>query len=142
MSETQQPVYVSDQVREVERLHRDLLTDDVRRLPIRDQLDRQAHRIVEGHQAGDRAVVTHVTCWHPKLVCRSADDIMSSNFTLDDARQTIAREYGFADWSDVEARGAIPPDPDFEIAVDTLLSGNVERLRGLLSGNPSLIHRR
>src|SRR4051794_11433309 len=105
MSEAQQPVYVSDQVREVERLHRDLLTSDVRRLPVRDQLDRQAHRIVEGHQAGDRAVVTHITCWHPKLVCRSADEIMRSTFNLNDARQTIAREYGFADWSDVEARG-------------------------------------
>lgn len=44
MSVAQQPVYVSDQVKEVDRLHRDLLTDDVRRLPIRDQLDRQASR--------------------------------------------------------------------------------------------------
>ncbi len=142
MSEAKQPVYVSDQVKEVERLHRDLLTDDVRRLPIRDQLDRQAHRIVEGHQAGDRAVVTHITCWHPKLVCRSADEIMGSTFTLDDARQTIAREYGFADWSDVEARGASPPDPAFELAVDTLLLGDVEKLGGLLASDPSLIHRR
>src|SRR4051795_9995021 len=130
MSEAGQPVYVSDQVKEVERLHRDLLTDDVRRLPIRDQLDRQAHRIVAGHEAGDRAVVTHITCWHPKLVCHSADDIMGSDFTLDDALQTIAREYGFVDWPDVEARGASPPDLDFEIAVDTLLRGDVENLRG------------
>jgi len=36
MSEPEQLVYVSDQVREVEHLHRDLLTDGVRRLPIRD----------------------------------------------------------------------------------------------------------
>src|SRR5258708_39300146 len=108
MSEAAQPVYVSDQVGEVERLHGDLLTDSYRQLPVRDQLDRQAHRIVEGHKAGDRAVVPHIACWHPKLVCHSADDIMHSSFTLDDARQTTAREYGFADWSDVEARGASP----------------------------------
>ena len=67
---------------------------------------------------------------------------MNSTFTLDDARQTIAREYGFADWSDVEARGENTLDEDFELAVDTLLRGNVEKLRGLLSSNPSLIHRR
>lgn len=142
MNEGKQPVYVSDQVKEVERLHRDLLSKKMRRLPVRDQLDRQAHRIVEGHKAGDRAVVTHITCWHPKLVCRSADEIMNGDFTLDDAKQTIAREYGFADWSDVEAQGENPPDPDFELAVDTLLSGDVEKLRGLLSTNPSLIQRR
>jgi hypothetical protein len=142
MSEAAQPVYVSDQVREVERLHRDLFTDSFCNLPLRDQLDRQAHRILEGHKAGDRAVVTHITCWHPKLVCRTADDIMNSDFTLDDARQTIAREYGFADWSDVETQGASPPDPDFELAVDTLLSGDVEKLRGLLASDSTLIHRR
>jgi hypothetical protein len=142
MTEGKQPVYVSEQVKEVERLHRDLLTDDVRRLPIRDQLDRQAHRIVEGHKAGDRAVVAHITCWHPDLVCRSGDEIMRCTFTLDDARQTIAREYGFADWRDVEARGTNPPDPDFELAVDTLLLGDIEKLRDLLASDPSLIHRR
>jgi hypothetical protein len=142
MSEAKPPVYVSEQVGEVERLHRDLLTDGVRRLPIRDQLDRQAHRILEGHKARDPAVVTHVTCWHPTLVCRPADEIMSAPFTLDDARQTIAREYGFADWSDVEGRGTEPPDPAFEFAVDTLLSGDVQMLRSLLTGDPSLVHRR
>jgi hypothetical protein len=142
MSEAAQSVYVSDQVMDVERLHRDLLTDTVRRLPIRDQLDQQAHRIAEAHKAGDRAVVTQITCWHPTLVCHSADEIMSSGFTLDDARQTIAKEHGFADWSDVEARGESPPDQGFELAVDTLLRGDVEKLRGLLANNPSLIHRR
>jgi hypothetical protein len=142
MSEANQPVYVSDQVREVERPHRDLLTDSVRRLPIRDQLDRQAHRIVEAHKAGDRAVVTHITCWHPTLVCHSADHIMNSHFTLDDARQTVAREYGFADWSDLAAQGANPPDLAFETAVDTLLTGDAEKLRALLDSDPSLVHRR
>jgi hypothetical protein len=142
MSEATQPMYVSDQVREVERLHRDLFTDSFRKLPVRDQLDRQAHRISEAHKAGDRGVVPQITCWHPKLVCHSADEIMNGDFTLDDARQTIAREYGFANWSDVEERGASPPDPAFELAVDTLLSGDVEKLRGLLASDPTLIHRR
>ena len=36
-------VYVSEAVREVERLHRDLFTDAFRQLPVRDQLDRQEH---------------------------------------------------------------------------------------------------
>ena len=142
MREGEQPVYVCDQVREVERLYRDLLTEAVRRLPIREQLDRQANRLVEGHRAGDRAVVPQITCWHPRLACRSADDIMTSALTLEDARQTLAREYGFADWSHAEAEGVDPPDADFEFAVDTLLRGDVETLRGLLAGDPSLVHRR
>jgi hypothetical protein len=136
------PVYICDQVKDIERLHSDLFTDDFRQLPICDQLDQQAHRIVEGHKAGNRAVVTHITCWHPNLVGRSADEIMNSDFTLDDARQTIAREYGFANWADAAVRGENAPDLEFELAVDTLLRGDVESLRGLLSSNPSLVHRR
>lgn len=135
-------VYISEWVREVERLHRDLFTDSFPALSIREQLDRQAQRIFEAHQAGDRAVVPHITCWHSKLVGRSVDDIMRSDFTLDDARQTMAREYGFTDWSDVEARGASPPDAAFENAVETLLRGDVKMLRGLLSRDPSLVHQR
>lgn len=142
MSEGEPAVYVCDQVREVERLHRDLLTDAMRGLPIREQLDRQAQRILEAHRAGDRTVVTHITCWHPRLTCRGADEIMNSHFTLDDARQTIAREYGYSDWSEVESRGAEPPDRDFELAVDALLAGDVEALRRLLFSDPSLIRRR
>ena len=142
MIEAKPPVYVSDHVQDIERLHQDLLTDAARRFPVRDQLDRQAQRILEGHQAGDRAVVAQITCWHPELACRSADDIVRAGFTLQDARQTIAREYGFADWSDVEARGTEPPDSVFELAVDTLLRGDIEKLRGLLSDDPSLVHRR
>jgi len=142
MSKAPQPVYVSEWVSEVERLHHELFTDDFLSLPIRVQLDQQAHQIVTAHNAGDRAVVPHITCWHPKLVCHSAEDIMGSEFTLDDARETIAREYGFTNWADVEARGANPPDPEFENAVDTLLRGDVEELSQLLAGDPSLVHRR
>ena len=92
MNAPAQNVYVSDQVREVERLHRDLFTDSFRQLPVRDQFDRQAQRIVDGYTKGDRAVVAQITCWHPTLMCASANEIMDSGFNLDDARQTIARE--------------------------------------------------
>ena len=42
----------------------------------------------------------------------------------------------------MEARGENPPDPAFELAIDTLLNGDVEKLRGRLSRDPSLVHRR
>jgi hypothetical protein len=140
MSQSSANVYISDHVRDVIRLHRDLFSDQFRRLPIREQLDRQAQRILAAHQAGDRAVVPHITCWHRALQCRSADDIMSARFTLGDARETIAREYGFLDWSDVEARGTKPPDATFESAVDTLLAGDLAGLSALLERHPALVH--
>ncbi|MBS0261345.1 MAG: hypothetical protein JSS02_05260 [Planctomycetes bacterium] len=142
MPQAKHAIYISPQVREVERLHHDLLTEEVRGLPIEDQLDRQAQRILDAHQAGDPAVVTLITCWHPTLVCHSAVEIMNAPFTLNDARQTVAREHGFTDWADVETRGKIASDRDFELAVDTLLRGHLTRLEILLAGDPSLVCRR
>lgn len=142
MSEPNPNVYACAEVREVARLHRDLFTDEFRTLPIRDQLNRQAQRIVEAHKSGDKAVATHITCWHPESVGHSVAEIMNRDFTLDDARETIAREYGFIDWSDAEERGANSPDPEFELAVDALMGGDVVTLRGLLERRLSLVHQR
>ena len=142
MSAAKPIVYACEQVRAIEQLHQDLFTDAFRQLPIREQLDRQAQRIVQAHQAGNSAVVTHLTCWHPELVGHSPQAIMNRRLTLDDARQTLAREYGFANWAEVVQQGADPPDPTFEAAVDALLSGDDKRLRELLALRPSLVHER
>lgn len=131
-------VYVSDEVRAVQKLHADLFTEEFRQLSIREQLNRQAQRINEAHQSGDRAVATHVTCWHPELVGYSVDQIMNHDLTLTDARETIAREYGFDSWRDVEVRGAQHLDSTFEAAVDALLAGDVVALRAALDTNPQL----
>lgn len=142
MSDAKPDVYACDEVQAVARLHHDLLTAESRSLPIRTQLDRQAHRIVEAHRAGNQAVATHLKCWHPTLVGHTTADIMNHPITLDDARQTIAREYGFSNWSDVEERGTLPPDVDFELAVEALLRGDVATLRRMLAASPELIHAR
>ena len=139
---TKPDIYVNPVVQAVRQLHEDLFTEAFRRLSIREQLQRQAQRIVEAHESGSTAVATHVTCWHPQLVGHSVDDIMSHELTLRDARETIAREYGFSNWADAEARGTSPPNREFEAAVDALLAGAVTDLRAMLEQWPSLIHQR
>lgn len=135
-------VFVCDEVRAVLRLHADLLSEAWLGRPIREQLDAQAGRLVEAHGAGDPTVATHVTCWHPRLVGRSADEILRHAFTIEDARETIAREYGFGGWADVVDRGADPPHATFEAAVDALLAGELDGLRALLDRDASLVRRR
>ncbi|QGJ70876.1 Hypothetical protein PBC10988_25750 [Planctomycetales bacterium 10988] len=135
-------VYANPEVQEVISLHEDLFTDEFRRLSVCEQLERQAQRIVEAHMAGNSAVATHVTCWHPELVGYSVDDIMSRELTLNDARETIAREYGFDDWANAEAQGSEPPNPEFEETVDAILAGDVASLQTVLEQRPSLVHER
>lgn len=59
-------------------------------------------------------------------------------FTLDDARLTMAREYGFVDWNQVEELGDTRPPADFEQALDDMLAGDVEGLRQRLIANRQL----
>ncbi|MFK7818233.1 MAG: hypothetical protein AB8G99_05925 [Planctomycetaceae bacterium] len=131
-------VYIADEIKSVRELHADLLTAEARSQPIADWLDQRARRILEAHSARDRAVVFHVSCWHPTLVGRKADVIFAADFSIDDARETIAREYGFADWLEASKQGQ-SPDAKFENAVDTMLAGDTKQLREILEQHPSLV---
>ncbi len=137
----EQNIYISGDVAKVRQLHSDLLTPEARRKPVCDWLDAQAARILQGHADGNPVIVPHITCWHPSLVGKKKDEILDAEFLLEDARETIAREYGFADWEEASAVTATP-DAEFEKAVDLLLEGKQEELQELLKAHPDLVHRR
>ncbi len=135
-------VYICDDVRRIIRLHQDLLTAKNGLQPIARQLNLQAVRLLEAHASGNRAVLMHLQSWHPRLVSCTSDEIMATSLTIVDARVTMAREYGFADWSDVELRGAVAPDAPFEAAIETLLDGDIDSLRQMLRCRPELTQQR
>jgi hypothetical protein len=136
-------VHVSGEVRAVERLVEDCAREEgFAALPIRDRLDRLARRLVRAHREGDGAVAVCVSCWHPRLTGAPKAEIMAAELDLADARETVAREYGFSSWAAVEQEGAAPPDEDFERAVDAVVHGDLERLRELLAARPELATRR
>ncbi len=67
---------------------------------------------------------------------------MAVPLTADDARWTLAREHGFADWAAVELAGGTLLDARFEEAVDVVLAGDLARLDDLLVTTPSLARAR
>jgi hypothetical protein len=134
-------VYVAEEIESVRRLHADLLTPEARSQPICDWLDRQAQRIADAHSTGNPAVVFHIACWHPTLVGARRSEILSAPFSLADARETIAREYGFEDWAQASKR-VNAPSVVFENAVDLLLAGDIDLLCQLLAERPQLVSER
>ena len=135
-------IYQCDDVTAVRSLHAGLLTDDALREPIADQLRKQADRLLDGHRSGHRGAVPSIACWHPDRIGWAADGIFGASLELGDARLTIAREYGFDDWSAVETLAAMRPDPEFWAAVDATLCGEEDTLRSLLRCSPGLSGRR
>jgi hypothetical protein len=59
-------------------------------------------------------------------------------FGIDDGKITIAREYGFKDWDEVESIQDRRSDVDFETAVNTMLSGNLSSLKHRIRETPDL----
>ena len=135
-------VYVSPEVAAVIELHRDLFTDQFHRLPVKQQLDRQADRILQAHREAKPVAAIHFSSWHPDLVGQPVQVIMARDLERHDARETIAREYGFTDWEDVEKNGSKTPDLDFEAAVNTLLAGDVQTLWQMCDCDSTLLTRR
>lgn len=54
------------------------------------------------------------------------------------AKQTIASEYGYENWSKVKALSDTIYDVEFESCVDLMLNGRIDQLAQALSNNPTL----
>lgn len=138
---TPRGTHVSDDVRQVEDLHAPIADTD-ESATIADLLDRQARALHDAHSRGDSRCRVQLGNWLPRLTGASAEAILAAPLTLDDAREAIAREHGFKDWSTVQANGAVQPDPQFEQAVEAVVQGDLETLRSLLAANSELARAR
>ena len=135
-------VYVDPRVQKVLNLYADVIAGDFYSLPVREQLELQALRLTEAHHNRDNSVCFQIGSWHPGLVGKHDDVILNHIFSIDDGRTTIAREYGFKDWNDVDSIADRRSNVKFEKAVNTMLSGNLSLLKGLIGETPDLISAR
>ncbi|WP_108882366.1 hypothetical protein [Anderseniella sp. Alg231-50] len=131
-------VYVAPEVAEVEALHPYLQDKAFRALPIRAQLARQAGVLQAAHAAGDQRVRMHLMSWWPEASGRSLGDVMNARLSLQEALLTMAREYGFRDWHEVDALGNSASPNHFEQALDELQAGEIKKLRQRLDKDPQL----
>ena len=78
-----------------------------RGLPDRPHLDvpkREARELLDDWRKGDADALERIRHRHPRF--READDttIATATFQLSDAQLVIAREYGFAHWTELKQR--------------------------------------
>lgn len=127
---------------EVYNLYAALWPDYPQAYTIRSFLDAQANILKEAYQEQIPIACVQISNWHPKWISQPTEHILQGTFTMADSRLTIAREYGFDDWAQVEARGDEALHVGFETAVNATVSGDVDLLQSLLIQSPDLIHRR
>ena len=135
-------VYIAPEVSEVIALHPYLDDPSFGKLPVVAQLFHQAEVLHSAHCAGDLRIRFQVKCWWPAAMGVSVEQLLRAPFTMNDAKLTIAREYGFTSWADVEALGEAVPEPKFEAALNTMLAGDIGALATMLRQEPALVSAR
>ncbi len=131
-------IYVAPEVQAVRSLYPYLHDIDFKRASIRDQVQRQADTLLDFHQSGDARIAMQVKSWWPLAQGRPIEDILVNEFSREDARLTLAREYGFESWEQVSKLGDMKTDSKFEGALDAMLSGDLASLEKQLTQTPSL----
>lgn len=120
-------VYESDHVRCVRRLHQNVLDNLYSYKHVIDLLNDFSENLSQAFQKEDESVCIEISNHHPDFLGKRYEEILDNEFTLNDAKLTIAKEYGFKDWGEVS--GSI--NQDFERSVDFLINGNLEGLQRL-----------
>lgn len=116
-------------------------------------LEREAGELFAALRRGEQQALQRIREFHPRFREATEAVIAVAPFTLSDARQAIAGEYGFSSWAQLTEQvrqGLNPPaerprrvgvvDPAFRHAVDLLDAGDTAGLRELLQRRPDLVH--
>ena len=131
-------VFKNQSVSDLQSFYGDLLFP-VPGITIKQYLERQAVQLWNGIQANDPIVGIEISNYHPDYLGRKMAEIPIGNWKKTDAFQTIASEYGFTDWQEMEEQETEPLDIVFENAVNLLLAGKIEELKGQVATYPNLL---
>jgi len=87
--------------------------------PDLEQLKKQAKDLLKAHKSANSDAARRIKNHLPKYAERSEQEIMDASFSLREAQQVIAREYGFTSWqklrisvSSVEQESSSPKEED------------------------------
>jgi ankyrin repeat protein len=95
----------------------------VKRLPDRvnlDHLKKQAKDLIRLYRSRDPGALARFRDALPAAAGHSDEEIASRDFRLHDAQSCVAREYGFASWSDLKTYVAAQPAPSSDRAARIL----------------------
>src|SRR5882724_11886400 len=106
--------------------------------PDLDRYKKLAKEMVKGWKSGDAEIIERIRHQHPRLRTMTDAELRNTRFTLADAQFLVARAVGFDSWPKLK-KSVESPVSEFELAVEAVISGDLETLSRLLRENPELI---
>ncbi|MEM7417552.1 MAG: hypothetical protein AAF389_18835 [Gemmatimonadota bacterium] len=135
-------VFALDAVSTLDRRFRALFPDGGAHRPVIQVLTVEADAVLRAHEAGDGHGVMQIRDWTPVLIGKSPEELIKHPLSREQAFDGVAREHGYADWSQVPRKGGALIDPVFERAVDAVVTGQLGVLDAMLADRPSLTTQR
>ena len=108
---------------------------------IPEHLEALAQRMHIGVRESHSFILTEISNYHKDYLGKK-EVINPKEFSIDDCRQTIANEYGFASWTALNQQPNLLYNYDFEKAINFLLDGNLPAIRKVISEKPELLTER
>ena len=113
------------------------------------QLRLQAKELRRAHRNGSPSAAARILSQHPRLRSRTLSQVQEAPLSLADAQLVVAREHGLESWTALKRYVAISrrlvhmrTHPVFAEAIAAFDRGDLERLRGLLAQDPTLLRAR
>jgi hypothetical protein len=97
-----------------------------------------AERLLLGLRQRRPAAGILVRNYHPDFAEATVPKILQQHWQLEAAQFTVAREHGYQEWAEVRKNGQSFFDPDWQLALRQLLTGEIADLRDLLIRRPQL----
>ncbi len=131
-------VYVNNHVEQVIALHKRTIDQYLNFKSVNEFLDQLAGNLFKAFKKEDPRSVIEITNNY-LFIGQTPESIFKLQFTLDDAKNTIAKEYGFDEWVKVPS---LAIDHLFEKAVNLLVNGELSALEKIIDKNPELVSKR
>ena len=135
-------IYIHENTQKVYHLHQTAIEQTNKNTTILTQLTAFADSLFAAWKARNPVCKAQINNWHPDFIGKDLAFIFKANFTLADARLSIAKDCGFNDWPAVEKLGNQCFNLAFEKAVTTLLAGDLVSLQQQITQHPELLKER
>jgi hypothetical protein len=117
----------------------DVLESAANDATVRTIVERLGERFAELHAQRDEAFPIILRNHHPEFVDKLREEMFRHAFSREDWMDLAARYFRFKSWEAVRTLGERTLDREFESAVDAVVAGDVDALRGSFRERPELI---
>ena len=125
--------HISNTVKQLRNYYGNLYFDHD--LSISEKLERLSKTLWKAYESNNDVILNEINNYHPNYIGQSWERIKANSFGFEDARTTIACQYGYKSLNQVKDLGL---NVVFETAVDLLLDGSMEALKSFIISYPDL----